>query len=270
MFAAVLWGTTGTAQALGGAEGSPLAVGAVRLAIGAAGLFAFGRRDLRQAPLRWLGIGAVAMAGYQAAFFAGVARAGVALGTVVAIGSAPVLAGVLDRTVRGERPTGRWWVATALAVAGVALIAGRPDRVDASGVGLALLAGAAYAVAALASKHLVEAVPPTTAMAGMFGIAALLLAPLLPSADLSWLATTPGLLAALWLGLAATTISYMAFARGLRSATVSQAATVALAEPVTATLLGVLLLRERPPATAWLGVAAVAVALGVLATGQEE
>lgn len=262
--AAVLWGTTGTAQALGGGEGSPLSVGAMRLAVGAVGLLAVGWRDLRRTPLRWLLVGAAAMAGYQVAFFAGVARAGVALGTVVAIGSAPIVAGLIAWAVRGEPPTSRWWVATALAVTGVALIAGRPRDVDIGGVGLAVAAGVAYASATLASKYLVEVVPPTTAMAALFGVAAVLLSPLLPTADLEWLADPAGLTAALWLGLGATTAAYIAFARGLRGATVGQAATVGLAEPATAALLGVIVLSERPPTSAWLGVGLVAVAVSTL------
>ena len=261
--AAVLWGTTGTAQALGEAEGSPLSVGAVRLAIGAAGLLVLGWRHLRRTPLRWLAVGAAAMAGYQVAFFAGVARAGVALGTVVAIGSAPVVAGIADWAVRSEPPTRRWWAATALAVTGVALIAGQPEAVDAGGVALAVAAGVAYAVATLASKYLVEVVPPTTAMAAMFGVAAILLRP--PADCRPPLAgTSAGAAAALWLGLGATTAAYVAFARAA-FATVGQAATAGWPSPPRP-LLGVLLIGERPPGRAWLGVAAVVVALTVLAT----
>src|SRR5688572_20424042 len=128
--AAVLWGTTGTAQSLGGAAGSSLAVGAMRLAIGAAGLLAVGARSLSRPPLGWLILGGAAMAGYQVAFFSAVARSGVALGTVVAIGSAPIMAGLMARITRGERLSARWWTSTVLGVIGVALIAGRPDAVD--------------------------------------------------------------------------------------------------------------------------------------------
>ncbi len=268
LLAAVLWGTTGTAQALGEAEGSPLTVGAVRLAIGSAGLLVFGVRSMARPPWRWLALGAVAMAGYQVAFFSGVARAGVALGTVVAIGSSPIVAGILAWFSRGEIPDRRWWTATGLAIAGVGLIAGRPDEVDPTGVALALLAGVAYAVSTLASKHLLDVMTPTAAMAAMFGVAAILLAPLLPGADLEWITRPAGLGAALWLGLGATTASYIAFARGLRHSTVGQAATLALAEPATATLLGVVVLVERPPPAAVAGVALVGVALAVLSRRQ--
>lgn len=262
--AAVLWGTTGTAQALGGAEGSPLTVGAMRLVIGSAGLWLFGVRSMVRPPWRWLTVGGVAMAVYQVAFFTGVARAGVALGTVVAIGSAPVVAGLLAWVARREPPTARWWLATALAVAGVAFIVGRPEEVDVGGVAFAALAGVAYAVATLGSKYLLDVMAPTAAMAAMFGLAAVLLLPLLPGAALGWLTTPAGLVAALWLGLGATTAAYIAFARGLRHATVGQATTIALAEPATATLLGVLLLAERPPLPAWTGIGLVITALVIL------
>lgn len=266
--AAVLWGTTGTAQALGGAEGSPLAVGAMRLAIGSVGLAVLGARSMVRPPLRWLAVGGGAMAVYQVGFFSGVGRVGVALGTVVTIGSAPIVAGILAWATRGEVPTPRWWTATALAVAGVVAIAGQPRDVDVGGVALALLAGVAYAAATLASKYLLDVMTPTAAMASMFAVASALLLPLLPGADLDWLTRPRGWASALWLGLAATAAAYFAFARGLRRATVGQAATMGLAEPATATLLGLVLLQERPPPVAWVGVALVGAALVVLSRRQ--
>lgn len=266
--AAVLWGTTGSAQALGGAEDSPLTVGAMRLVIGSVGLIIFGARSMVRPPVRWLAVGGIAMAVYQVAFFSGVARAGVALGTVVAIGSAPIVAGLLAWFARKEPPAGRWWLATVLAVVGVALIAGQPQDVDIAGVGSAVLAGVAYAVATLASKYLLDRMAPTAAMAAMFGVAAVLLLPLLPGAEMGWLTRPQGVAAALWLGLGATTAAYVAFARGLQGATVGHAATMGLAEPATATLLGVVLLAERPPPAAWIGVALVGAALVALSSRQ--
>ena len=67
--------------------------------------------------------GRVGIAGYQLAFFAAVADTGVAVGTVVALGSAPALAGLLARGwSTGRRSTGRWAACTALATAGVLLL----------------------------------------------------------------------------------------------------------------------------------------------------
>ena len=59
------------------------------------------------------------VAAYQATFFAAVDDTGVAVGTVVAIGSAPVFTGLLARTFASERLTRRWAGATALGCLGV-------------------------------------------------------------------------------------------------------------------------------------------------------
>ena len=57
----------------------------------------------------------------------------------------------------------------------------------------------------------------------------------------------------------------MLFARGLRHLPAGEVATLTLAEPVTATALGVVVLGERPGAIAALGVLLVLAGLAVLA-----
>jgi DME family drug/metabolite transporter len=107
--ASTLWGTVGRAQALADVGADPPVVGAARLAVGAVALLAAGAAagGLRGAwapgVRRWTGAAGLATAIYQAAFFAAVDRAGVALGTLVA--SAPVLCGLLAREAvpRGGR-----------------------------------------------------------------------------------------------------------------------------------------------------------------------
>src|SRR5688572_15172383 len=107
---AILFGTTGTAQALG-PDASPLAVGSARIAVGAALLALFATLLARRTSARgtyrgtsrtfggMVWVAAAGIAGYQLAFFAAVAETGVAVGTVVALGSAPALAGLLGRIV---------------------------------------------------------------------------------------------------------------------------------------------------------------------------
>lgn len=270
--AAVLWGTTGTSQALAPIEATPTTVGALRLAIGGAGLLglALARRELA-AGGPWPGsvtlAAAVAVAAYQLCFFGGVLRAGVAVGTIVAIGSAPIAAGLLGLALRREPLSRRWALATALAVVGCALLVGGREALDADSLGvlLALGAGLSYAVCAVASKTLLESHPPTAVMAVVFCLAALLLAPLLIGADLAWLATSRGLLVAAHLGLIATTLSYLLFARGLALVPIAAAATLSLAEPLTAALLGLLVLQERLSPMSLAGAALLLGGLALLA-----
>lgn len=259
---AILWGTTGTAQALGPPGTTPATVGAVRILLGGAVLLVLARGtlpgNLRALRANWAAVlaAAVGVAAYQVAFFAAVERTGVALGTVVGIGSAPAMTGALAWLVRRERPEPGWGTATALAVVGCALLLSGSGgaAVDPLGVLLAFGAGASYAAYTLAGKRLLDAgVAPTAAMAAVFAGGALLLLPLLWGADVSWLASGAGVVTALWLGVMTTAVAYVCFARGLRRLPAATVATISLAEPLTAGLLGVLLLGERPGRLAVLG-----------------
>jgi len=271
--AAVLWGTTGTAQALAPTGAQPTAVGALRLAIGGGALLllALARgafANNQPWPKTAVFISALAMAAYQPLFFGGVARTGVAVGTIVTIGSAPVLAGLLGVVASEERPSPRWVLATFLAVlgGGLLVLAGGGLSVDAGGVLLSLGAGLAYATYAVASKGLLEKQAPDAATAVTFTLGALFLLPLLFTADLTWLAQPRGLAVALHLGLLATAAAYALFARGLRLVPTATAVTLSLAEPLTAGLLGVFLLGERLDPLAWLGILLLFAGLALLAS----
>jgi DME family drug/metabolite transporter len=272
LLAAAMWGTTGTARALGPEDASPLSVGAVRIAIGGAILvaIALARGTLlgRPWPVAAAALAALAVAAYQLAFFEGVARAGVAIGTIIAIGSAPAFAGVLSWIALRERPTVRWLVATAVAVAGLALLvlpAGEAP-LDPSASLLPLAAGAAYALYATASKRLLHAGDSVAVAAIAFGGGALLLTPILFITDLAWLRDPRGVLVALELGLVATVLAYLLFTSALSRLPVSWGATLSLAEPLTASVLGVLLLGEVLSGTQLAGGGLVLFGLLALAT----
>lgn len=270
--AATLWGTTGTAQALAPAGSDPLSVGAVRLAVGGLALLALGwargRLPRLRGPAQWgaLAVAGASMAAYQPLFFSGVARTGVAVGTTVAIGSAPLVAGLLGFVLRGERLGLRWLAATLMAVTGCATLslAGRQTAVDPAGVALAVGAGAAYAVYAASAKGLLDRFHPDGVTAFVFGLAALLSAPQLAARDMGWVLQARGLAVALHLGLVATAAAYFLFARGLQRVSVATAATGSLMEPLTAALLGFAVLGERLTLTAWLGAAAIFTGLLIL------
>ena len=268
LLAAVCFGTTGTAQALGPAA-SPVAVGAARIVLGGALLVAIARGLGVRIPRvdRTVLVIAVGVCVYQLSFFAAVKLTGVAVGTVVAIGSGPAAAGVLGRLVNGERLTGRWALATLCAAAGVALLAGEGGgTVDPAGVGLAIAAGVGYATCTVLSRRLIVAgAAPEGVMAAGFGGAAVLLVPVLAIAGPGFLATPGGLGLALYLGAIPTALAYVLFARGLRSLTSGETATIVLVEPVTAAALGVVALGEQASVAAGIGAALVLAGLAVLA-----
>jgi len=273
VLAAMLWGTTGTAQAFAPPNIDPRSVGAIRLAIGGLALLAitlargFSFRNIKW-PLIPTLIAGISMAAYNLFFFAGVAKAGVAIGTIVTIGSAPILAGLLGWLFRNERPGGRWYLATSLAVIGgvLLIIPGERISIDPLGISLALISGLCYAVFSVASKGMLEKTPPDAAMAIVFSLGALFLSPILFTSDITWLSQTSGWMSALFLGLLSTALAYILFARGLQSAPVARAVTLTLAEPLTASMLGIILWHERLTPASSLGVALIFIALVALST----
>ena len=153
MAAAVLFGTTGTSRQLLVPDAPGTGVAAMRLLVGSAGLVLYvvwrGRWPdllrLWRRPVVW--VMGLAVAGYQAFFFIGTQRAGVAIAALIALGSAPFLAGMLGWILREGAPGWLWAASTAIAVVGLALlVSGDLATGDPVGMLSAFGAGACYAV----------------------------------------------------------------------------------------------------------------------------
>lgn len=271
--ATVLWGTTGTTQELAPDAATPITVGAMRLLVAAVTLLLIagavgqlrGLRSLRRPATL---VAAVGVAAYQPFFFLAVDRTGVVLGTIVAIGSAPVFAGLLAWGYDRSHPSRLWTGSTLVAIAGVSLLvaAGRDVGISAGGVGYALVAGAAYATYVIAARQFSrsgEVIGPT---AIIFALAATMLLPLLATDDLAWVGSVSGATAVLYLGVFATAAAYLLFAKGLEVTRSTTATTLTLGEPVTAAVLGIAVVGERPPLLGWVGFALVLAALVAVAT----
>ena len=265
LLAAMLWGTTGTAQSLAPAALSPYWVGALRLGFASAFFAVLAWPALRRGQARGLRWGPVLLAGvcvaaYNLSFFAGVKASGVALGTAIAIGSGPIWAGLLQTALLRRLPAPVWWLGTLLGVAGgaaMALDGGSATRAPLAGIALCLLAGLAYAGYALVNKRLVAQAGAATVNLAVFGaagllslpVAAALGGPLAPSAA-AW-----GVV--LYLGLVATGLAYLLFSTALRHISGATGVTLALAEPVTAFALAILVVGETPSALAFWGLGGV-------------
>lgn len=272
VLAAVLFGTSGTARELGPDSASSLSVGAARIAVGSIVLWSVVVANRRREPLpssasvrslRWLlAIGGLGVAVYTPLFFVAVDRAGVAIGTVVAIASGPFFAAGLDWIFRRVRPTAAWLRGTVVTVVGAAVLIISVDSsgsgVDLLGVAAALAAGFGYATYSVSSKATMErGLASTIALAIPFTIGVVVVLALSVGEAVGWLSTWGGFAMALYLGVVATGVAYVLFGYGLRRLTSATAVTLVLAEPLTAALLAVVVLDESIPVTGWLGVVAV-------------
>jgi DME family drug/metabolite transporter len=293
LLAAVLFGTTGTAQALGAPDVDALSLGSARIVVGGSALalvaVVLARRIgvIADVPAMRTGgrgtmvsvlVGAAGVVAYQPAFFLGTDRNGVAIGTLVALGSAPLATGVLTWIMARRFPGMRWCIATAVAVLGLILLAGAgagagagavpgASGVDVFGLASSLGAGVSYAVYAVMSKRLLQnGWSAARAMGTVFGSAAVVSLGLLVTTDTGWLATTNGGLTALWLGLVTVCVGYLLFAAGLRHLSAPAVSTLTLAEPLTAALLGLIVLGETLSGASWIGLAAILAGIVILVT----
>lgn len=272
ILAAALWGSTGTIQALLPPTRDPIAVGVLRLLIGALSLFALAmagarsRRGFMGLPWGWVSAAGLAIGLYNLVFFWAVAEAGVGIGTAIAIGSAPIWATGIEVATRGLWPTGLRLMGQICAVIGVALLAMAGAQAESSllGIALAALAGAAYAAYSLATSAIGGRAPAATIAAATFGCAALFTLPLLAVRPLGWLAGPESWAAMLFLGVAATGLAYALYTWGLRLIPASTAVTLALAEPVTAWLLATTVVGEPLSLQKLIGAALVLAGLALV------
>lgn len=276
LLGAMLWGTTGTAQSFIDGTAHPLTIGALRLSIGGFTLFAFvlwtKKLKLRSIPWKAVLLSAATMALFQPLFFSSVQLTGIAIGTVVAIGSAPVFSGILEWAVLKRKPDRIWSMATGLAIIGCLLLFADKDApaVDPAGILLALGAGLSFATYAGVSKNVLERMDAVPAVAVIFSLSALYLMPFLFFFDLSYIAASENLGVILYLGLGATSLSYILFSSGLKLIPSSSAVTLSLAEPMTAALLGVFIVGEVLTGIAWVGVLLLLGGILVLTFGRKK
>ena len=276
---AILWGTAGASQELLDGAVPPLVVGALRTTLGGLALAAVALRRRRDPITRLsvrdargpLAVAGVAIALYQASFFVGVDALGIAVGTIVAVGSAPFFAGALSLATGQGRPTVTWFATTTLAVGGLVLLV-RPDGSSAApvlGVVAALSAGLAFGTFTVVSKGLLaRGMRRIDVVAVPFVLGGVLLVPVLvdgmrAAADVGALSSGRGPFVVAWLALGATAAAYLLFSAGLGGVSAVVGATLALAEPLTATLLGVLVFSERLGSGATIGALLVAAALAI-------
>ena len=102
-------------------------------------------------------------------------------------------------------------------------------------------------------------------MAWLFAVGGLLLLPVLVLSDTEWLWTPAGLMVTVYLGAVTTAVAYALYGSGLRTVRVRTSATLSLADPGAAALLGLLVLGEPARPTIVVGLVLLLLGLAVVA-----
>ncbi|MER5780395.1 EamA family transporter [Streptomyces mobaraensis] len=217
-------------------------------------------------------VNGVGLTVFNAAFFAAVDATGTAVGTVVTLGAAPVLAALGGRLLMGERlgGGGRFAVAGALAGLAVLVLGGGSATVRPAGVAWALLSAAGYALFAVHARYLGRAgraTDPFTTTLTSFGVCTVLLLPFAVAGGM--LPSTQGLGRTLllmgYLVTVPTALAYALFFTGLQAVRATTATVITLLEPVTAAVIAVTALGERLTAATVLGTVVLMAAVAGLA-----
>lgn len=278
---AVLWGTTGTAATFAPSV-SPIAIGAASMGIGGLlqALVALPTLRSNRTHLTrhkqlvvW---GAAAVAIYPLTFYSSMHLAGVAVGTVVSLASAPLASGLLELII-DRRRLGPWWVlAAVLGAIGSALLcfakAGQPGSSVTDtilGIGLGLVAGGSYALYSWVVHRLIQSgTPRAGAMGAVFGAGGVILIPVFLLTGAPFLESNINFAVGAYMALIPMFVGYLLFGIGLATIRPSTATTITLSEPAVATLLAVAVVGEQLSASGWVGLGIVGMALVVLVLKQ--
>ncbi|MEJ2321342.1 MAG: EamA family transporter, partial [Gammaproteobacteria bacterium] len=195
----------------------------------------------------WSAIAGVGVAGNFAFYFVSIAEASVAV-AVTLMYCAPVFVYLVSFALKLESPTTLKWAAIAVVMLGIVLLT-RIHDIGASGVtpigvGAGLLAGLSYAIFIFGFKYAAPHGSPQAILSIAFAVLAIILV---------WPSDVDQTLAALstpdWplfagLGVVGAGVSFVLYVIGLNHTTPAVASIVAMVEPVTAALFGVVLLHE--------------------------
>lgn len=267
---ALFFSGSGTIQSFAPSEATAFILGALRLL--AAGIFLIvwcWAKNLLH-PLQNTNkfkvlLSALALAGFQLSFFLGVRSAGVAVGTVVTIGTTPIMAAVFGLLFFREIPQKSWYVSTAIAILGLVLLnINDINTFKISSILFPIMAGTIYAFYLSQSKELLQKSRPEIIMTWLFILSSLVLLPLWFIFPCAWVLTPRGMLIALGLGVITTAIPYCLVMAGLKNCDTAKAATLSLGEPLGAAILGFTLLREPINIMSFFGVITIFISVLVL------
>ena len=281
LVASILWGTTGTAASYA-PNLSPLAIGAI--AMGGGGLLQalLARKTILNHlpqirsyyPL--LLIGMISVAIYPLAFYTSMRMAGITIGTVISIGSAPLFTALLEKFFDKKALSGKWFISFVFGVAGVLLLSlgeshshGATQTIAADqktiGIILGLIAALTYSLYSWAAKKMIDrGVDSRASMGLIFGFGALILLPTLFFTGSNLFDEPVNLYVVGYMMLIPMFLGYLLFGYALKTISASTATTLTLFEPLVAALFAVLLVGEQLAPIGWIGMALIFVCLAVL------
>lgn len=286
LVASILWGTTGTAASYA-PNLSPLAIGAI--AMGGGGLLQallahrniLGHLPQIRSYLPILLVGVISVAIYPLAFYSSMRMAGITIGTVISIGSAPLFTALLEKFFDKKSLSKQWFISFIFGVIGVFLLSigeshshGSTQNISTDqktiGIILGLIAALTYSLYSWAAKKMIDhGVDSKASMGLIFGFGALILLPTLFFTGSNLFDEPINLYVVGYMMLIPMFLGYLLFGYALKTISASTATTLTLFEPLVAALFAVLLVGERLALIGWIGMILIFLCLAVLSKAHQ-
>mgnify|MGYP002152364198 CR=1 FL=1 len=258
LLAGVCWGTYGTIASFLPRSMSSLAVGSLRLGIGAIGIAVVllasrkGRllTHIALLPKRQILVAAIALGMAQVTLYLGIRSAGVTVATMIFIGTPPLFSGLYAQVFRNERQTRSWGISSLIIMFGCICmaLADNTNQYESNlltGSLYALAAGAGWTLVGTLLRDMQKSASPLESSFVIMGVSSVVMLPFALLSDRAWATEVRVLPLVIALGLFSSALPYWLFTTGARRIPASHAFLYGLSEPITASLLGLIVLKER-------------------------
>lgn len=225
--------------------------------------------SIRGADLRVMILAGLMMAMYQVTFVIAVRLVNVTIATLVTLCTVPVCVALLSSALLHEKLHRNVWFALACALVGVVLLVGFQPNGDLGsniwlGIGLALLTALGSALFQISGRTLANSYHPLQTLTLFFLVAALALLPLTLLNGLYTAYPIAGWLLLLHLGIGISVVGYGFLMLGLRTTSATTATIIGLFEPLTGTILAVVLFNEQLSSTGLAGAVLLLAAMAIV------
>lgn len=215
----------------------------------------------------WSVIAGLGVAGNFAFYFLSISRGSVAVAATLMY-CAPVFVYLVSFALRLERPSVLKLAAIAMVMLGIVLLTRiydmGADGVTAIGVGAGLLAGVCYTLFIFGFKYAAPHGSPQAILSIAFAVLAAMLVWPANAGQIVAVVNSADWLLFAGLGVLGAGLSFVFYVVGLREVAPAVASIVAMVEPVTASLFGVVVLHESLAGSQLIGMALILVAVTAL------
>ncbi|MAL49920.1 DMT family transporter [Methylophaga sp. UBA4204] len=215
----------------------------------------------------WSVIAGVGVAGNFAFYFRSIAEGSVAV-AVTLMYCAPVFVFLISFAFKLERASLFKWCAMAMVIMGVMLLTGLydidTDDVTPVAAGAGLLSGLSYAIFIFGFKYAVPHGSPQAILFIAFGVLVSILIGFVDIEQTVSVLSSPNWFLFVLLGVLGAGISFILYIVGLKYTAPTLVAIVAMVEPVTASLFGIVVLDENLSALQFFGMGLIIVTVTVL------